>query len=512
MELKNHVNPAPAMLRHIHYTWPTSGTVACKDVSLDVLPGSIHALVGENGAGKTTLGHIFAGVLSPDKGIMSTEDGTLDLAGHTGSAFPGVGLVRQKNIWPDGLKVWEAAILGRNKLFQKPSSCIAEFYRTAEAWGITCPNPKSDTLHLDAAALQHCQLVAALMNNPQFLVLDEPASDWNGDGKAGFYAQLKRFAEAGVAVLLISHRMEDVFQAADYITVMRKGEIMASGFAGEFDAHRATTLMFGSGFYPEQTSAVKRIAAVEDNIEKPVVLECRGISYGNTLHSTDFRVLGGEIFGIAGIREEGLKQLESIISGYDRPTEGSLFLNGQAMKGGSAGMRQDKMSYVPSDTFARGVSPASTVADNMVVLDIARLSRRGVISNKTLREFAEKSCIQGQVLATPDQQITELSAGNIQKVILQRELSRPFSFLLLADPLSGLDKKSCQQLKTNLKTLVMSGAAVLLLASDIDDAFFLADRLAVLYRGRLSPAKPVSEWDRDTAAALMAGLIPEGAA
>ena len=145
----------------------------------------------------------------------------------------------------------------------------------------------------------------------------------------------------------------------------------------------------------------------------------------------------------------------------------------------------------------------STVADNMAVLEIGKLTKYCMIDPNAVQAFAEKGCRQGQIMARPNQQMVELSAGNIQKVILQRELFRPFSLLFLADPFTGLDKNAGQQLVQNLKTLAKNGAAILILASDIDEVLAVADRIAVLSRGELSQPKAAADWDRDEAAALM---------
>ena len=263
--------------------------------------------MGENGAGKTTLGHILAGVLRPDQGTLIIGDSTIGLNSHSGAVFPKIGLVRQNNIWPENLKVWEAAVLGLTSLKSITLKPVTEFRRTAEEWGITCPDPKINTANLDAADFQRCQLIAALMRKPQFLILDEPVPDWGNGGKDHFFDQLRQFAEAGMGILLITHRLDDVFRIATWITVMRKGEIAASGSVSDFDTQSTASYMFGTGLTP--SPAHNNNTSVKDTeappLSKKTVLECRDISYRQILKSTNFEICAGEIFGIAGIRGEG---------------------------------------------------------------------------------------------------------------------------------------------------------------------------------------------------------------
>lgn len=507
-------------LEGVSHTWPSSGVRACADVSLALRPGSVHALVGENGCGKTTLGHILAGVRQPDSGRLIFNGREIDLSKNFRGAIPGIGLVRQKNIWPSTLKLWEAAIVGREKRFRPPRIYINHFRRIADEWQIGGLNPHGKIGELDGATLQRGQLTAALMHNPKILILDEPAAGWEEGRAEEFFTLLKRFKQSGMGVLLITHRLEDVFRAADDLTVMNHGRVAASGPIGAFDHAAVTTEMFrgddergamehsAPGGHPQSDEPQGK------EQDRAAPLRCESVNLRiagrQILRQVNFDVRAGEIFSITGLREEGLVHLENVVSGQILPTSGRVLLAGEAVRGGCAKMRRAGLGYVPSDTPMRGASLISTVAENMMVLEAKRLARRGWwLHPKAIRRWAERRRREGGILGHPDQRMEELSGGNIQKIILQREFEYAGDILLLADPTMGLDAKSRRQVQRRLRELANCGKAILLLTSDLSEALEDVDRMAVLSKGRLSPVRPVKDWDRHEAATRIAGLWKE---
>lgn len=501
------MNEFPASLRGINHTWPRSGTVACRDVSLDLQPGCIHALVGENGAGKTTLGHILSGVREPDSGILNLGAGDINLADRRGGLFDEVGLIRQRSIWPGVLTVREAAILGRKAGLRSVRGQKKLFMETAAQWGLDDIDPGTSVTGMGAAALQRAEMVAALMFNPRLLVLDEPASAWEEGRGEEFFRLLRKLKESGRSLLLITHRLEDVFQIADQVTVMRHGSVTGTWATAETDYSSITREMFGEEGM--NTRLPKRESLSENPADPDLLLEADKIGLtvsGRTeLAEVSFRLRQGEILGIAGLKEEGLSFLEDVVSGNRRLSTGNLRVGSKSVNSGAPAMRRAGLHYVPSDKTGRGASLGSTMSENMIVLESGRLAKRGWLGPRRIRIWTELRRNAGGISGEPDQKLDELSGGNIQKVILQREINKDAKLLLVADPTWGLDELSKQQVHRKLMESRNAGAAVLLLASDLDEALHLSDRVGIINGGRLSEIRPAGEWNRNDAAKMITG-------
>ncbi len=516
------MNDSPYRLIGVSHSWPSSAVQACRNVDLTLRPGEIQALVGENGAGKTTLAHILAGVQRPDNGFLNIEGKEHNLSLRRPGLIPGTALVRQRSIWPPSLKVWEASALGREKHRKRWRSkdWIEGLEKTAERWNIEDFDPRLPVFTLDAAARQRAELVASLMFQPLILVLDEPASAWEEGRSHEFFPLMDALKAAGIAILLVTHRLSDVFRIADRVTAMRHGSVQGSWNISEIDNSRLVNSIFGDA--PESTGNRGMAAsiahgnhpgaeAILPENRKELTLHDISLSEAGKirLNNISFCVKSGEILGIAGLREEGLSVLEDIVSGNRKPGSGVLSINGTVLNGNPPRLRKAGLSYVPSDKTGRGASMRSTLAENMLLLEAGRLSRRGWLSPSRVRKWAEKRRSHAEISGNPDQEIQQLSGGNIQKVILQRELAGKPPLLTVADPTWGLDERSKQRLYHSLRSARAGGSAILLLASDLDESFELSDRLGIISRGTLSAIRPTSEWTRSQATDLISnGMEP----
>ena len=503
------MNKVAASLRGVSHHWQSSGVTACRDVSLDLHSGSLHALVGENGAGKTTLGLILAGVLKPDSGILKLSSGEVNLKEKSKGLIQNTALIRQRNIWPEVLSVREAAVLGRSIRPGRIKDQLSLFNQTAEDWGLAGINPETRVSQMDTASLQRAEMIAALMFNPEVLILDEPSSAWEEGRGSEFFQLMDRLKDDGRAVLLITHRLEDVFSIADRVTVMRHGTVISRRDVSDTDYSTITREMFGE--QPIYTPSVKK---QRSSFTGKARLEALGLGVGdsgsNALEKVSFQLFPGEILGITGLREEGLSLLEDVISGNRRVDKGALVLDSKPVPSNAPGLRKAGLHYVPSDKTGRGASLQSTVTENMMVLETQNLSKRGWFHQGKIKKWVEERRAEGDISGSPEQKLEELSGGNIQKVILQRELRENAPLLVVADPAWGLDERSRRQIHVKIRELRDSGTAILLLASDLDEALELSDRMAVLSGGRLSEIKPADSWDRNKAAELIAGMKADG--
>lgn len=476
---------------------------------MEIKPDRIHALVGENGAGKTTLGHILAGVLSPDTGTLTINGMEIDLHSNSGRAIPGTGLVRQRSIWPASLKLWEAAILGREKGFQRPSTYVDQFCKLADQWQFSGIEPLGRVGDQDAVTLQHAQLIAALMTNPEYIIFDEPMTAW-GEGRIeDFIALLGRLKQMGMGILLITHRLTEVFRIADNLTVLKNGRVLIQKPINSLNMEDVSALMTTG---EEEQPGFERVRMKGDkkSYSTPMPLRCENIHLvrgkKELLNLVSFSINSGEILCITGRWKEGLTHLEGIISGEISPDSGRVLLSGHSVKKGMIGVRQAGLGYVPSDAIMRGTSLTSTLGENLIVLEAKKLSHRGWLPPKTIHRWAKKRCIEAGIEGTPGQRMDELSGGNIQKIILKRELEFANKLLLLADPVMGLDTKNRKAIHHRLRKMAGEGMAILLLTPDIDEALEIADSLAVLSMGRLSPVKPADAWSRKEISSRTAGL------
>ena len=500
-----------ARLRRVDFTWKSTGVHACRNVDLELFPGEIHALVGENGAGKTTLGHILAGTLVPDRGTLAVDGIETDL-GARNSGIPGVsGLVRQRSIWPGSLKVWEAAILGRRNGPRGRRKAREIFRRTAEAWNLSDINPDSWISGLDAAALQRCELTAALMYDPKILILDEPASAWEEGRDREFRSVLREARRRRLALLLITHRIDDVFALADRVTVMRHGTVRGTWPTGEIDQTGLVSEMFGEdaagSVLPASDVLTSEPSARKSAAATPILRADRLnlTSAGRTrLEEVSLEVRPGEILAVTGLREEGLASLEDVITGNGKANSGNIYIHENKIEGSPHHFRNAGMRYIPSDKTGRGASLSSTMAENMMVLESGRIAGRGILRPSGMRRWTESRRKSGRIDGHAGQKLGELSGGNIQKVILERELHGRIPVIVAADPAWGLDERSRLALYRRLRRNADEGTAILLLASDLDEALENADRLAVMSGGKLSEIREIGSWTREEIAVRIA--------
>lgn len=504
-----------SILREVNFTWKTSGVRAARDLWLNLYGGQIHAVVGENGAGKTTLGHIISGVMRPDSGILQIGKRQYNLSRHRHGLFRNFGLVRQHCIWPPSFRIREVAFLGR-----KPRGLRAqnrEFSLIAKRWSLSDIDPEERVGKMDAARLQRAQLVVALMRETKFLVLDEPSSAWEEGREAEFFALLNLLRAEGRAILLITHRIDDVFRIADVVTVLKEGGIVGVWKVGKISKEELNSAMFGGnkligqdsnpglrgGVQPENNETCAPRSAVNP------VLEARSINFESSrqqqLKSVSFKVFSGEILAITGLRGEGLSCLEDVLTGNIEPVSGELLIDSKSCRG-SLELRRRGLRYVPSNKLERGSSLDSTLAENIMALESAKLPKLGWLNPARLNKLAEIRKLEWSGLGKVNQKLGELSGGNIQRAILEREICTDAKLYVLADPIWGLDESNRRKVYAQMERIRDGGAAILLLASDIDEALRIANRIGVVYGGELGEIRNSIDWNRNELQRTIAGL------
>ena len=457
------------MLRLSNITKSFGATYALRDVSLSLDEGEIAAIVGENGAGKTTLMRIAAGELAPDSGRV---DGAV-----------GVELVHQHFMLVNELTIAENLALGARFRFTTPRSLQRDAAAVISESGIALPDPSRLVRELSVGEQAKLELIKAISRKPRVLILDEPTAVLTPSEAEELFTVMRRLAAEGTAVVFISHKLPEVLAVAERVIVMRRGEIVAESAASEMTARQIAEAMVGN--VGSATDATPSSPPAADG-ERRIVLRANQLA-GTVLEETTFELAAGEIVSIVGVAGNGQAELAAMVRGIVRPRGGTLVIEAQ------------RVGYIPEDRTRDGLIAQMTLAENVALTSAAWNARRADADTSRLIELYS---IRAE---SPRQLAGQLSGGNQQKVILARELDRNPELILAAEPTRGLDLEATRFVHTQLRSAAARGAAVLLITSDLDEAFALASAIHVMYRGRVS-ARLSPELARTRVASLMAGI------
>ncbi|NYT79921.1 ABC transporter ATP-binding protein [Alcaligenaceae bacterium] len=496
-------------LKQITKRYPA--VVANDQVDLTVLPGEIHALLGENGAGKSTLMKIVYGVTRPDAGQIFWNGQETNIASPAVARKLGIGMVFQHFSLFDTLTVAENIALGLpggtplDELEQR----IAD---TARQYGLDL-EPQRHVHTLSVGECQRVEIVRALLGNPRLLILDEPTSVLTPQAVAKLFETLRQLAEEGCSILYISHKLDEIRALCHACTVMRGGRV-----TGQCDPRRESHASLSRMMIGSEPPVMKHEQATPGR----AVLAVRGLSlpkahpFATELRDIHFDVREGEILGIAGISGNGQQELMGVLSGEDtRASAGAVCLDGVPVgKRPVAWRRARGMAFVPEERLGRGAVPELSLAQNILLShqDAGALSH-GFIKTRAIRELAAGIIDRFQVKAAgPQAAAASLSGGNLQKYIIGREVARRPRLLLVAQPTWGVDVGAAAQIRAELLALRDAGCAVLVISEELDELFEISDRLIVMAKGRVSPSIGVSDASVDLIGQWMSGLWEDHAA
>ncbi len=499
-------------------TWFAENQVLANDsVSLSIRSGEVHALVGENGAGKSTLMHVLSGYRPPTSGGIEIDGAAVRFTAPSDAIANGVVMVHQHPPFVPFFRVWENLALGTE--WTTPigtldrTAAAAAIRRTAEKYGIAV-DPDARMGRLAASRLHFVAVLGALLRAPRLLILDEPTAPCTEPEVDKLFAALRMLAADGIAVVLITHKLKEVMQIADRVTVMRAGALVATVDRRETTAAEIASMMLGEDC--QITDLDRRILPSPPAATPRSTLELRDV----TVHAGDLPVLdrinltatSGTILGVTGIRENGLEFLEEVLSGTIAPDAGTILLNGiPVARYTPRHFRRIGISYIPTDRILRGSSMDSSVAENLILLHRKGLQRGGLLRRKAVEQFAEKLKRRYDIAGPLHQPMRRLSGGNIQKVILSRELSGRRLVVVFSEPSWGLDIRSRNRVYEEMDALRSEGAVVILISADIDEVLSMSDRIAVMFRGRVAALLEADERTRERIGELMLGVEREGA-
>ena len=492
--------------------------VANDGVDFELRAGEIHALLGENGAGKSTLMSILVGLYRPDAGSIAIRGQPVKLRSPRQALRLGLGMVQQHFVQSERHTALQNIVLGHPDLPLLPrwGSLREQVQAVARRSGLEVALDRP--LHsLPVGERQKVEILRVLYHGASILVLDEPTAVLRRQESQALFAMLRGFCQQGGAVVFISHKLDEVMDIAQRVTVLRRGRRVCTRSVQDLDATTLAGLMVG-----EQLELSRRSAAREPGAEvlRLDAVRLDGPGRRPVLEGVSVALYGGEILGIAGVSGSGQEPLAELLAGLRRPASGSMSLLGQpAPVGSPRAFRELGVAYVPADRNRTGVAGSLSVAENLVLKNHERFAGVGMMRWRAARSWArERIQAHGIQCTGAEAKTASLSGGNVQKVILARELAlhstAPRSspgLLVAAYPCRGLDVGAAEAVRSLLLRARDSGSAVVLFSEDLDELFRLADRLAVLFRGRLLGARPVEQLEREQVGLMMGGQALEPA-
>ncbi|WP_317697430.1 ABC transporter ATP-binding protein [Aeromicrobium sp. REDSEA-S32_B7] len=471
-------------LRGIGKTFP--GVIANHDIDIDVRRGTVHAIVGENGAGKSTLMKILYGVQKPDSGTIEIQGRPVDLGSPSDAIAAGVGMVFQHFMLADNFTVLENVVLGAEKLHGIGDAARAEIRRLSEAYGLDI-DPDVLVEDLGVGARQRIEILKVLYRGASVIILDEPTAVLVPQEVDELFDNLRELKAEGLAVIFISHKLDEVLSVADTVTVVRRGTTVDTRPAAGVTSRQLAELMVGSELPSPSTEA--------STVTERVTLHVADLGLPGEnrplLEGISFDIHAGEVLGIAGVEGNGQAELVEAIMGMRPGATGSVRLSGADLAGLSTRRRREAgIGYIPEDRHRHALLLDAPLWENRV---LGHQTREPNVSGPFIDRKGARSDTQRIVeeydVRTPgiDVLARALSGGNQQKLIIGREMTGEPSLLVAAHPTRGVDVGAQAAIWDHIKRARRDGLAVLLISADLDELIGLSDTIRVILRGRLVP-------------------------
>ncbi len=484
---------------------------ANKDITFDVQKGTVHCLLGENGAGKSTLAKCIYGASKPDTGVIKFEGQEVSFASPRDAIRVGIGMVHQHFVLAEPMNAVENIIVGEESTgailnLQKETDKIQSL---CDQYGLTF-DLSLPVEQLSVGEQQWIEILKALYVGVDLLLLDEPTALLTPQEVEKLFSIIRKMAEDGISIILITHKLHEVMDISQRVTVLRKGLMVATVDTADSTRASLAELLVGRAFdFKVNKEVVER--------GKPV-LEIEGVTVirdNGTVGLDDFSITvhEGEIVGLAGVSGNGQPELFDACVGVREAQQGSIILDGENITGfSSLEISNGGLASIPQDRLKQGLISDFSVQENLILGKHGNVpySANAVINWKTVLEYSEDA-IQNFNIATmgPGQRVKQLSGGNLQKVILARELSHEVKAVVASSPTRGLDIDATYYVYQRFLALLKEGAGILLISEDLDEIFNISDRIAVIFNGQIMGKFATGEVSREQVGLLMAGVREE---
>jgi simple sugar transport system ATP-binding protein len=469
--------------------------VANDDISLSIASGTIHAILGENGAGKSTLMNIISGLYQPDAGQIYLQEQLIKITSSREAIKLGIGMIHQHFMLVPELTVTENIILGTEKawrlnLQQKQQEIAA----LSQAYGLEI-DPTAKVENLPVGAQQRVEILKVLYRQAKLLILDEPTAVLTPPEVESLIAILRRLAAAGNTVIFISHKLEEVINLCDTVTVLRQGKVVTTTSTEAATPQQLAALMVGREMALQLNKTPTLPRGIILSVQNLQVADDRSIT---TVNNVSFELRAGEILGIAGVDGNGQRELADALAGLRTIKQGKIeFTHNSSLVG-----------YIPEDRQTMGLVLQFSIAQNLILKAFKYLPfcRRFLLQQEAIANHAQTAMQEFDIRATgKDIKVSQLSGGNQQKVVLARELAREPALIIAMQPTRGLDVGATAAVHSRLLTERDRGAAILYISSELEEVMAMSDRIAVIYKGEFVAILDAARATVEEIGFLMAG-------
>lgn len=487
----------------------TFGSVtANENVDLTLYPGEIHALLGENGAGKSTLMNVLNGIYRPNSGEILYKGKKVTIRSPKHAVDMGIGMVHQHFRLIPTLTAAENVflympkcnlVLKKKEMEEQIRKWSGEFHLEVE--------PSALIWQLSVGEQQRVEIVKLLSRGAEILILDEPSAVLTAQEAKEMFRVLRSMADSGKSVVVISHKMNEVMEFADRITVLKGGKVEDTMVAADATVERLTRAVVGEReLKPHKNEGGSR--------QENVVLDVKDLSVKNdrelmAVKNLSLQIHAGEIFGIAGVAGNGQKELAEAIAGLRKAETGAIVLNGEDVTGQNAKARiKKRIGFIPEDRLSMGLVPGMTMEENRILkeFDTDRFSKHHILKRKVIKETVQDEISRYEIKTAGEKSpVSLMSGGNQQKLLVAREIGGDPTLLIAVYPSRGLDIGAAEAIHEILLEQCKKGVAVLLVSEELDELFQMADRIGVLCSGELMATLEKKEADYDTIGRLMSG-------
>ena len=485
--------------------------IANKDIDISIAKGEIHALLGENGAGKSTLVKILYGILKPESGIIKINNKKITISSPNVARKNGIGMVFQHFSLFPALTVAENILIALDQKI-KFKDLILRIKELSTEWELFI-DPLKIVSELSVGEQQRVEIIRCLMQNPKLLIMDEPTSVLTPQEIENLFKILKRLASSGCSILYISHKLEEIIELANKVTILKSGKSIAT-----IDAKNTTTKYLAETMVGKEITTLKKVQS--KNLSKGIALEIRNLNkanpsdFGISLTNINVTINYGEIFGIAGIAGNGQTELMEILSGETIcDNEDQIFLDGVPIGFEDITKRRKLgIETIPEERTLHASVPNLKINENTFLTYFPKYNQNKSFIGKILNN-PENSLVESEQIIKendvrcpePNPMASQLSGGNLQKFILGRSLANNPKVAIFSQPTWGVDIGAATTIRQKLLNLSQTGKAVILISQDLEEIFQLSDKIAVLNNGNLSEVLSANEISATNVGLLMGG-------